>query len=211
MKGLLRSLVPCQQTHLIFARALTPADADTTAEVPGVTIESPSDANALDEFCIKAGFPVGWTAEMVQAGAHAIIARDAADIIAMAWHTARPFFVAEIDFTFVPHNGEYLFGDYVAPAHRGRKLQRLLVRHRLAAAARNGAAIAYTIIHADNAASLASYRALGFVPTTRLTRTRWLGRDRDHVAPISTRDRSLPTFIMTSPRRLLPQVSPAAP
>jgi GNAT superfamily N-acetyltransferase len=194
---------------LVLAHALTAADIEPREGEAPAELASPDQ---LDPFCTNAGFPTGWANDMNAGGAEALIVRDASgDVIAMAWHTNRPFFVAEIDFTFVPRNGVYLFGDYVTPAHRGKKLQRLLVRQRLAAAARNGAAIAYTIIHAGNAPSLASYRALGFVPTTRLTRTRWLGRDRDHAAPVTTRDRSLPIFIMTAPRRLLPQVSPAAP
>jgi hypothetical protein len=67
--------------------------------------------------------------------------------------------------------------------------------------------MAYTIIHADNAPSLASYRAPGFAVTTRVTRTRWLGVRRERVAPVATVGRALPAFVVeqtASGRQLRP-------
>jgi ribosomal protein S18 acetylase RimI-like enzyme len=91
--------------------------------------------------------------------------------LAMAWATKRPFWVGEIDATLDPGGGTYLFGDFVAPAHRGRGLQRLLVAERL-----NDAPRACTIVHPDNAASVRSYGGAGFADAGRFTRYRWVGR-----------------------------------
>ena len=216
MKGLFRSLIPRRQKHFILARAATEADARPDADVHAAAVIEPlpaSDEPALDRFCTTAGFPDGWTRDMLRLGAAPTIARNApaGDIVAMAWHTHQPFYVAEIDTLFDPASGVYLFGDYVAPAFRGRKLQRLLVHHRLAAAAKNATPIAFTIIEADNGPSLASYRSHGFIATTSLTRTRWLGRTRDHISPIPTpaSHRALPSFELNgagAQRRLQPRI-----
>jgi GNAT superfamily N-acetyltransferase len=140
---------------------------------------------------------------MLRGGARAITASDPQThtLIAMAWHTAAPFFVEEIDHTLDPAGGVYLFGDFVAPASRGRGLQRALVRQRLALAPN---LTAHTIIRDNNLPSLKSYQALGFTPTTRLTSHRWLGLGRWHCTPIAGADGRLPAFDRHPGKRLVP-------
>jgi GNAT superfamily N-acetyltransferase len=103
----------------------------------------------------------------------------------MAWSTTHPFHVEEIGATFDPRGGVYLFGDFVDPAHRGKKLQRALVSHRLAAARDQGLPFAYTLIHPSNAASLRSYAHEHFVPAARFTRYHWLRKKWCHCAQLA--------------------------
>jgi GNAT superfamily N-acetyltransferase len=116
---------------------------------------------------------------MLADGAPALVAVDDAtgETLAMAWTTSRPFHVEEIGATIDPGpGGVYLFGDFVAPAARGRRLQRLLVNRRLRRAAAD-AHLACTIVHPDNAASVRSYEHEGFAARGRFVRTTWLKRE----------------------------------
>jgi ribosomal protein S18 acetylase RimI-like enzyme len=180
MKNPLRRLLPHSDAHLLMGRSgAAPAVEPTAAEgVEMLSIKDISDpaAGVLDAFAIDNGFPEGWAREMLTEAAHAVIARDAAGAaLAMAWMTQRPFHVEEIGATIDPGRGVYLFGDFVAPAHRGRRLQTRLVaeRLRLIGAA---AAFACTLVHPTNNASLRSYQAQGFSVGGRFARYRWRGR-----------------------------------
>jgi hypothetical protein len=86
----------------------------------------------------------------------------------------------------------YLFGDFVAPAQRGRNLQRMLVAERVRRAA--GAAFACTIIHPENVPSLRSYHREGFTPVARFTRRHWMGRT--WAGCDSTSDSSIVRFML---------------
>jgi hypothetical protein len=148
--------------------------------VEGVRTERVVDgagAGALDAFAVGSGFPEGWVADMLAEGAVGTLAVDAADgtALAMAWATSRAFHVEEIGATLDPGGGVYLFGDFVAPGQRGRKLQRLLVAERLRAmgARERGAC---TIVHPGNAASVRSYGHEGFVEAGTFVRRWWIGR-----------------------------------
>jgi GNAT superfamily N-acetyltransferase len=175
MFACLRRLIPYTETHLL----LTHPDASRGSgfSVEGIDIER-GDESRLEAFAAAQGFPSGWAAEMLAGGATALLALDATtrEPLAMGWATARPFHVEEVGRTIDPgERGIYLFGDFVAPAARGRKLQRLLVSQRLGRA--NGATRACTIVHPENVPSLHSYQNEGFVPGARYTRTFWLGRE----------------------------------
>jgi len=124
------------------------------------SIELP-DAEALDQFCEKNGFPTRWGTEMLTAGCGAIVAKSTDDqIIAMAWSTIAAFYVDEIRLTVKPPaECPYLFGDFVAPAHRGKGLQSALVRERLT---QHAGKPAFALIHPTNLASVRSYESHGF-------------------------------------------------
>ena len=143
----------------------------------------------LDQFYRSHGFPTGWTQSMLATGAQAfvVIAPDAA--VAAGWITRKPFFVDEIGYTFSPEpQGDYFFGDFVEPAWRGRKLQRLLINRRLQASIAAGQTWAFSMMRLENAASLHSYESQGFGPAARLRSSR-LGRlHLDRLRPL---DRAL--------------------
>jgi GNAT superfamily N-acetyltransferase len=173
MLNRLRALIPRSETHLLLSCGSPGAQSDFT--VPGVEVQA-GEAAALEAFATEIGFPAGWATDVLAEGAWAILAIDQATGVplAMGWAIARPFFVEEIGATVDPGPGAiYLFGDFVAPSARGRKLQRLLVAGRLRRVA--GVSRACTIIHPTNTASLRSYRNEGFDERARYTRTWWAG------------------------------------
>jgi GNAT superfamily N-acetyltransferase len=178
MKNPFRSLFPRAQRHLLMGRLALPVQAPATS--PGVevlSIERVADpaAQGLEGFAAANGFPAGWTRDMLADGAQALVARDttSGEILAMGWSTRRPFHVDEIEATLNPGGGVYFFGDFVAPQHRGRKLQKLLISHRLAQL--DSVPFACTLVEPSNLASVRSYAAEGFVPGGSYVRYR-LGR-----------------------------------
>lgn len=147
---------------------------ETPRGVRAVVVAGPPDAGAdrLEAFAVGNGFPPGWAADMLADGAAATLAlSDDHGPVAMAWATSRAFFVEEIAATIDPGAGLYLFGDFVAPAQRGRGLQRWLVAERL-----RGAGHACTIVHPSNPASVRSYERERFEVSARFTRYRWARR-----------------------------------
>ena len=179
MKNALRSLFPQAQRHLLMGRLASPAEAPATS--PGVEVLSvhrPADpvTQALDDFATANGFPAGWARDMLADGAQALAARDGAtgNILAMAWSTRRPFHVDEIGATLNPGGGVYFFGDFVAPQHRGRKLQKLLISHRLAQL--DDLPFACTLVEPSNVASVRSYAGEGFSVGGTYARYRWRNR-----------------------------------
>ena len=175
----LRRLFPHSEEHLLMGRFGAGQTSETErADGDMLAIRSADDPGAelLESFADANGFPAGWAREMLIDGASGVIARDpaAGATLAMAWMTTHPFHVEEIGATIDPRGGVYLFGDFVAPAHRGRKLQRLLVAHRLRIT--GSAAFACTLVHPSNLASVRSYQHEGFEPGGRFVRYRW--RDR---------------------------------
>src|SRR5258706_201507 len=134
MKNPLRRLFPRSHEHLLMGRVGPPPVPETgTAGVQTVAIRMGDDPHIgkLDAFAVANGFPQGWVQEMLAEGASAVAALDEAGaVMAMGWITGRRFQVEEIGATLDPGAGVYLFGDFVALAHRGRKLQQLLVAER---------------------------------------------------------------------------------
>jgi GNAT superfamily N-acetyltransferase len=151
------------------------------ATAPGVevlVIHRAADpaAERLDAFGVANGFPQGWTRDMLADGARAVVARDvrSGELLAMGWSTRHPFHVDEIAATLNPGQGVYLFGDFVAPAHRGRKLQKLLISHRLTEL--DDRPFACTLVEPTNLASMRSYVAEGFSVGGEYVRHRWRRR-----------------------------------
>jgi GNAT superfamily N-acetyltransferase len=178
MTHLLRRLFPQSDEHLLMGRSGAPPAPETeSSDLEILAVASADDpcVAPLESFANGNGFPSGWAREMLTQGASAVIAREAAgETLAMAWMTQRPFHVEEIGATIEPRTGVYLFGDFVAPAHRGRKLQRRLVAQRLRLAA--SAAFAVTLVHPSNMASVRSYHHEGFVISGRFVRYHWRGK-----------------------------------
>jgi ribosomal protein S18 acetylase RimI-like enzyme len=176
MKNRFRSLFPQAQRHLLMGRVASPPQAPATS--PGVEVLSihrvaDPATQALDDFATANGFPAGWARDMLGDGAQALAARDATtgEILAMGWSTRRPFHVDEIGATLNPGGGVYLFGDFVAPRHRGRKLQKLLISHRLTQL--EGLPFACTLVEPSNVASVRSYAGEGFSVGGTYVRYRW--------------------------------------
>jgi ribosomal protein S18 acetylase RimI-like enzyme len=202
MKNLLRRLLPHAETHLLMGRTgAPPAPEPPAAGVEMLSIKSVSDlvAEALETFASANGFPQGWARAMLAEGASAVIARDATGaVLAMGWMTQQPFQVEEVGATIDPGSGVYLFGDFVAPAQRGRKLQRQLVAQRLRLT--EGLAYACTLVHPSNVASVRSYRGEGFAVGGRFVRYRWRGRTW---ARCRTVGRGAVTFALDGTDRIL--------
>lgn len=167
-----------RQTHLVLGRAAQPVPSVNLP--PGIELAEVSTADgpafdALQSFCMMSGFGEGWAPSMLEQGAQGTVVVESAVPLAMAWSVDRPFYVEEINATFDPVEAAYFFGDFVGPAHRGRRLQRLLVEHRLAQLHKPHA---LTLVHPDNPSSIRSYQNVGFVVAGRIENCRWLGRER---------------------------------
>lgn len=174
MPNLLRHLFWRSETHLLMERAVV-AGATSDFSVPGVEVETGERA-ALEPFASSVGFPAGWAGEMLDEGATGLLAVDVANRLplAMGWVTSRQYRIDEIGATINPgEGGIYLFGDLVAPAARGRRLQRLLVAERLRRA--TDVRQACTVVHPANAASVQNYKNEGFCVSGWFTRNWWLG------------------------------------
>jgi ribosomal protein S18 acetylase RimI-like enzyme len=206
MRNLFCRFIPRQETYLLLAKDLqraaspSPQPADPLETSLLTTPDDPL-AQSLDQFCTTHGFPPAWPLGMLRQSAQALVATDPAThtIIGMAWLTTRPFYVEEIDHTLDPAGGVYLFGDFVAPAHRGKRLHRALIEQRLA---HTNAPFACTIIRDNNTPSINNYRALNFIPTTRLTRRRWFGRTDSNCTPVNA-DHRHPVFERQPGNRLV--------
>jgi ribosomal protein S18 acetylase RimI-like enzyme len=176
MRRFVRTLLPRSESHLLLASAAKGSD----FRVQGVRTIRATDttpAGGLEAFAVANGFPAGWVAEMSAAGAVGTLAvseRDGSPL-AMGWAISRAFYVEEIGATLDPGGGVYLFGDFVAPEQRGRRIQRSLVAERLRAMGA-GEREAYAIVHPRNVASIRSYRHEGFEQAGRFVRRWWLGR-----------------------------------
>jgi ribosomal protein S18 acetylase RimI-like enzyme len=171
-------LWPRSESHFLLARRATTPDVTAIERgdrVRARVIATVADAGmaTLEAFATESGFPAGWAADMLAEGAVGTLAVDeAGGAVAMAWATRRAYHIEEIDVTLDPGGGTYLFGDFVAPAFRGRGLQRWLVGERVRAVGGD----ACTIVHPSNVASLRSYEREGFVIAGRFTRYRWARR-----------------------------------
>jgi len=200
MTHFLRRLFPTSEEHLLMGRSggEAPAPEAQASDVEMQAIHSADDPTVemLETFASANGFPTGWASEMLRDGASAVIARDSAAAaagatLAMAWMTQHPFHVEEIGATIDPGSGVYLFGDFVAPAHRGRKLQKRLVAQRLRLAV--SAAFAVTLVHPANLASVRSYQHEDFVVGARFVRYRWRSRTWTRCKTV---DRAAVTFAL---------------
>ncbi|HSI34951.1 MAG: hypothetical protein ACAI43_18760 [Phycisphaerae bacterium] len=167
-----RRLLPRYDSFTLFARD---ASAGAPRAAPGFelrdVVPGSADASALEAFCAGHGFAPRWATDML-GESRAVIAIGATDgaIAAMGWSTTAPFFVAEMNLTIEPPpGGAYLFGDFVAPASRGKGLQAALVAWRVARAS----GVTVTLIHPSNVASVKSYGQSEFRAAARLETRKW--------------------------------------
>jgi len=183
-----------RQTTLILTRdARGPiAPLEAPAGIRVVYVVRPGDEGfaELDSLCRSYDFPASWVADMLATGAEAFAAipvdpSPSLRAVAAGWLTRKPFYVDEIGYTFTPvPEGDYYFGDFVEPAWRGRKLQRLLIHRRLEASAAAGRLWAFSMMRRDNPASLRSYQAEQFQPAARLRTMRVAGLGLDRLVPL---------------------------
>jgi hypothetical protein len=133
---------------------------------PGVAV--------LEQLCSENGFPGGWVAGMLARGCRATVAVREGRAVAGAWCTSGPLFIDEIAREFMPPSqGDYFFGDLVAPQARGAGLQRLLIRARLIDSAAAGQRWATAMMFQDNPASVKSYRRESFATAATWGGWRW--------------------------------------
>jgi hypothetical protein len=195
MRNLSRNWLPRIETHLFLARDAAPASGFSIDDVAVCWVESADSPNtaALGEFCAAVGFANDWAVEMLTNGAQAVTTLDPAtgDITGMGWMTTRRFFVGEVSANLaLPPDTAYLFGGFVAPAFRGRRLHRLLVCARLDRLFRSDLR-AITICHKDNRPSIRSNLEEGYRPILQYQHWNW-GRWRHR--------RALPADGATGPR-----------
>ena len=181
------------QTMIILVRDLKRPVAQMPTPEPFrvQTIATPRDEYfpALDQFCTLGGFPVGWAQLRLEAAARAwlVIGPDQAGAVASAWSTAQPMFIDEIGYTFTPpQRGDYFFGAFVAPAWRGRHLQRLLINRRLHASAAADRRWAMAIIHTRNRVSLRNDQSEGFTAAAKLMSLRRRDWRADHLRRVAS-------------------------
>lgn len=179
MTNPLRRFLPRTVKHFLLACDVLTLPIEFVVEGIDAVAVSTADRvriELLETFATRNGFPTGWVGDMIADQAHAVIARDESsnEILAMSWSTTQPFHIEEIGATLDPAGAVYFFGDFVAPAHRGRKLQRLLVAERLARL--SNATRACTVIHPDNVASMRSYQSERFVTAAEFVRSYWSDR-----------------------------------
>jgi len=183
----------------------------------------------LDALCSSSGFPGGWAATMLRAEGEAFVAfadPSSADpssahsrpdastgatpapfatpspAVAAGWMTRAPFFVDELGYTFTPvPEGVYLFGDFVEPAWRGRKLQRWMLHRRLEASAQAGRQWVFSMTDKENAPSLRNQFAEGFEHSATLRSMR-LGRLR--IERLAATNADVPHGWVFAPGRVLP-------
>lgn len=141
----------------------------------------------LCQFCETHRFPAGWPAKMLAAGAVAhLLVMDSGEPIGSGWEVERPFYVEEIGRTFDAGTGNaYLFGDLIAPGHRGRRLHRHLIRLRVDSCRAAGINWAMAMTRSDNAPSVKAYQGERFQIAAELRTWRRRGWRVDSVRPAS--------------------------
>jgi Acetyltransferase (GNAT) family len=165
------------ETHLFFARDPAPASGFKVSGAAVQWVESSDSprAAALAVFCAAGGFSTSWAIEMLAAGARAVVSLDppTGEITGMGWMTTRQFFVGEVAAHLaLPPDAAYLFGGFVAPAFRGRRLHRLLVGARLDRLCELDLR-AITICHTDNQPSIRSNLDEGYRPILQYQHWHW--------------------------------------
>jgi GNAT superfamily N-acetyltransferase len=160
------------QRNLILMRDVT-QPLDNSDELRGgfthVHRGTDPGASELEAFCTSHRFPPQWVAKMLGLGAQAWLLIQDGQPIATGWLVREPFFIEEIGRTFDPRpDGDYYFGDFVAPAFRGNRLQRALICQRLAASRAAGRRWATALARDNNPASLRNYEREAFVPAAEL-------------------------------------------
>lgn len=152
---------------LLVCDVQVPAEALALPEgIRSASVRTQDDADwpTLCRFCETHRFPAGWPAKMLSDGAVAhLLVLESGEAIGSGWEVERPFYVEEIGRTFDAGTGNaYFFGDLVAPAYRGRRLHRHLIRLRLDSCRAAGINWAMAMTRSDNAPSLRAYQGERF-------------------------------------------------
>lgn len=162
------------------------------------------DWPTLCRFCEAHRFPAGWPAKMLSDGAvaHLLVAMESGQAVGSGWEVERPFYVEEIRRAFDVGTGNaYFFGDLIAPAYRGRRLHRHLIRLRLDSCRATGINWAMAMTRSDNVPSVKAYQGERFQIAAELRTWRRRGWRVDSVRRAAT---DLPTGRLSSEGFLLP-------
>src|ERR1051325_5520011 len=142
----------------------------------------PTDAlfPLLLKILAEQGLDESWAREQLSSGSCAILAtveENGQTIPAgVGLYTRGEVYVGEIDHLYHPGDTAcYLYATYVPPAHRGRRIQRLLDLHRVQKGREDGAPYAIAIVLASNQASLRGHAAGGFRRAGRIDHFRFRG------------------------------------
>jgi len=143
-------------------------------------VSEPNDAHfsLLLRILAQQGLDEPWAREQLASGSSAILAtvkENGVTIPAGAGlYTRGEFYVGEIDHLYHPGDTAcYLYATYVAPAYRGRRIQRLLDLHRVKKGHENGVPYAIAIVLSSNTASLRGHAAGGFLSAARIDHFRF--------------------------------------
>ena len=177
------------QTDLILTREIhqLPEPAARGEHFTARQIHDSSDAasHTLDRFYTAEGFPDQWTAQLLKNGAQAVMICHDELPVAAGWLIRKPFYIEEIRRTFDPGpTSDYYFGDFVAPAFRGKRLQRALIRERLRLTHQAGYRWATAITRSTLPASLSSYSSEGFSVAVALCKRVCLGMEWTRVCRV---------------------------
>ena len=162
--------------NLIFTRDLStpvpPAQWPEWATVHLVSNPSEPAFAALNALYLNHHFSPGWAAGLLKGTARAIAVTgtNGGSAVAAGWLVREPFYVSELGRNFDPGpDGDYYFGDFVDPSHRGKGLHRWLILHRLRLSIADGRRWAYAMSRDSNRGSCKNYPGTGFRLSAELT------------------------------------------
>lgn len=165
-----------QDYNLLAARIRRAAPAEPPAGLRLMWLGGIDDPRMAPAVAINSeqGLGQDWCEEQLQAGARCLLAlAEDTRPVAAAWLIDREFWIDEIGHSIHPEpRGCYLYADWVTPAYRGRGLQRLMIRERIAAGAQAGKREAFSVVRPENLPSLRSYQACGFGAAVGVARIR---------------------------------------
>ncbi len=173
-------MAPRIESHCVLCRPLTSPSNNDPPLPEGMRLElvEGEHSNALPDllgFFVPLGFGAEFCRSELRAGDTVALAvadattTSARTVVAAASTTYRRHRVDAILLDFDPGaDGCQFLNAYVAPAFRGRKLQRLLQRPRFRKAYADGKRLVYTIILTSNGPSLHNSMQEGFVPVLRV-------------------------------------------
>ena len=148
-------------------------------EVNGITDEK---FPMLEAFYDAQQFPKQHCRLMVERGGQAVLILQDNSPVASAWLMRKPFYVTEIRRTFdAGADADYYLGDCVDPIHRGRGLQRALIRARLNLSNAAGRSHAIAMTRNTIPVSLGNYLAEGFETAAEFRIQRIFGWEWDRI------------------------------
>src|SRR5687768_62385 len=166
---------------ILFCRRISVGEREHVARCSKfhVSLVQSADDPGFDTLLVLAGqqgLDREWCSEQLALGACECVVKVAGsgEPAAIGMVIARPFYVAELDYTFDPmHGGCYFYCEYVHPSFRGQRLKGLLDAARAAHAASRGAAIAYSIVAGTNFPSIRAHVSGHFRAVVKVIELHW--------------------------------------